>query len=148
MEIILLKDIDKVGDKHQIVKVKPGYGRNFLIPQGLALLANSSNKKILAELQKQEDAKENRKLNDYKALAEQLDGVVLRIGAKTGTSGKIFGSVTNVQIANALKDQCNIDVERRKISLPEEVKTVGEYHAQIDFHKQVQTKVKFEVVGE
>ena len=129
MEIILLKDIDKVGDKHQIVKVKPGYGRNFLIPQGLALLANSSNKKILAELQKQEDAKENRKLNDYKALAEQLDGVVLRIGAKTGTSGKIFGSVTNVQIANALKDQCNMDVERRKISLPEEVKTVGEYHA-------------------
>lgn len=125
MEIILLKDIEKLGDKHELVKVRSGYGRNFLIPQGVALLANEGNRKMLAELKKQEDARENKKVNEYKAMADQVKGVTLKIGAKTGTSGKIFGSVTNVQIAQALKEQCNLEVERKKISIPEEVKNVG-----------------------
>jgi large subunit ribosomal protein L9 len=148
MEIILLKDIEKLGDKHELVKVRSGYGRNFLIPQGVALLANEGNKKMLAELKKQEDARENKKVNEYKAMADQVKGVTLKIGAKTGTSGKIFGSVTNVQIAQALKEQCNLEVERKKISIPEEVKNVGEYTAVIDFHKEVSVNVAFEVVGE
>lgn len=148
MEVILLKDTDKLGDKHQIVKVKPGFGRNYLIPQGFALLANDSNKKMLAELKRQEESRENKKLNEYKALAESLNGVTLKIGAKTGTSGKIFGSVTNVQIAQALKEQCNLDIERKKVTIEDEVKELGTYHARIDFSKQVSTKVAFEVVGE
>lgn len=148
MEVILLKDIDKLGDKHQLVKVKSGYGRNYLIPQGVALLANESNRKQLAELKKQEEHRENKKLNEYRALADQIKGTTLKIGAKTGTSGKIFGSVTNVQIAQALKEQCNIEVERKKISIPDEVKNVGEYTAVIDFHKEVSVTIPFEVIGE
>ncbi|MBK6545484.1 MAG: 50S ribosomal protein L9 [Saprospiraceae bacterium] len=148
MEIILLKDMDKLGDKHEVVKVRPGFGRNFLIPNGIALLANDGNLRKLAELKRQEDARENKKVNDYKAMADQLNGVVLKIGAKTGASDKIFGSVTNVQLAQALKDQCNLDVERKKIHIEEEVKTTGVYTAMIDFHKDVHTKVTFEVVSE
>ncbi|HQX43053.1 MAG: 50S ribosomal protein L9 [Saprospiraceae bacterium] len=148
MQIILLNDVDKVGDKHQVVSVKPGFGRNFLIPQGLAIVASEGNMRRLNELKRQDEIRENKKLNVYKDLAAQLEGVTLKIGAKTGTSGKIFGSVTNVQIAQALKDQCNLDVERKKIHILEEVKELGTYHAQIDFHKQVVSKVAFEVISE
>ena len=111
-------------------------------------MANDGNLRKLAELKRQEDARENKKVNDYKAMADQLNGVVLKIGAKTGASDKIFGSVTNVQLAQALKDQCNLDVERKKIHIEEEVKTTGVYTAMIDFHKDVHTKVTFEVVSE
>ena len=121
MQIILLNDVDKVGDKHQVVSVKPGFGRNFLIPQGLAIVASEGNMRRLNELKRQDEIRENKKLNVYKDLAAQLEGVTLKIGAKTGTSGKIFGSVTNVQIAQALKDQCNLDVERKKIHILEEI---------------------------
>ncbi|HEX5625751.1 MAG TPA: 50S ribosomal protein L9 [Saprospiraceae bacterium] len=148
MEIILLKDMDKLGDKHEVVKVRPGFGRNFLIPNGIALLANDSNLRKLAELRRQEDARENKKVNEYKAMAEQLNGVVLKIGAKVGATDKIFGSVTNVQLAQALKEQCNLDVQRKKIHIEDEVKTLGTYTAMIDFHKDVHTKVNFEVVSE
>lgn len=148
MEIILLKDMDKLGDKHEVVKVRPGFGRNFLIPNGIALLANDSNLRKLAELRRQEDARENKKVNEYKAMAEQLNGVVLKIGAKVGATDKIFGSVTNVQLAQALKEQCNLDVQRKKIHIEDEVKTLGAYTATIDFHKDVHTKVNFEVVSE
>ena len=117
MDIILLKELDKVGGKHEIVKVKDGYGRNFLIPQGLAIVANAGNRKMLNELVKQEDKKESKRLDEYKEMAAKLDGVTLKIGAKAGTSGKIFGSVTNVQIANALKEQAGIEIERKKIVL-------------------------------
>ena len=148
MQIILLNDVDKVGDKHQVVSVKPGFGRNFLIPQGLAIVASEGNMRRLNELKRQDEIRENKKLNVYKDLAAQLEGVTLKIGAKTGTSGKIFGSVTNVQIAQALKDQCNLDVERKKIHILEEVKELGTYYAQIDSHKQVVSKVAFEVISE
>ena len=148
MEVILLKDMDKLGDKHEVIKVRPGFGRNFLIPNGVALLANDSNLKKLKELRKQEDARENKKVNDYKVMADQLTGKILKIGAKTGASDKIFGSVTNVQLAAALKEQFNLDVERKKIHIDEEVKTTGTYTAMIDFHKDVHTKLTFEVVSE
>ncbi|MEM8906398.1 MAG: 50S ribosomal protein L9 [Bacteroidota bacterium] len=148
MDIILLKDIDKVGGKHEIVTVKNGYGRNYLIPQGLALIANTTNRKRLAELKRQDAIREEKMIGTYQAIAEKLDGVTLKIGAKAGTSGKIFGSVTNIQLAAALKDQFGVEVDRKKIILPEEVKNIGNYVAVLELHPEVQPKVNFEVVEE
>ena len=148
MDIILLKELDKVGGKHEIVKVKDGYGRNFLIPQGLAVVANAGNRKMLSELIKQEDKKESKRLDEYKEIASKLSDVTLKIGAKAGTNGKIFGSVTNVQIANALKEQAGVEIERKKIVLEEEVKSIGTYAAKLNLHKDVQTSVAFEIIEE
>lgn len=148
MDIILLKDIDKVGYKHDVVSVKPGYGRNYLIPQGMALLANASNMKRLAEFKKREERSEMAKLDLYKEMAEKLAGQTLKIGAKAGKEGKIFGSVTNVQIAAALKEQLDLEIERRKIQMPDEVKYIGAYEATMNLHPEVVTNVAFEVVQE
>ncbi|HJW30310.1 MAG TPA: 50S ribosomal protein L9 [Saprospiraceae bacterium] len=148
MEIILLKDIDTLGERHEVVKVKPGYARNYLIPSKLALVANATNKAKLEKLRSDEAAHEAERIADFKAMAAKLDGQTLRIGAKAGTSGKIFGSVTSVQIMQALKDQMGIEVIRKKIELPEEVKVLGQYTAHIIFHPEVQADVKFEVVEE
>ncbi|NOT37055.1 MAG: 50S ribosomal protein L9 [Saprospiraceae bacterium] len=147
MQVILVKDMDKLGDKHEVVSVKPGYGRNFLIPQGIAIAASDANLRTLKELMRQDEARENKKLSTYQEIAKQIEGLSLKIGAKSGTSGKIFGSVTNVQIANALKEN-GIDVERKKVKLPEEIKDLGEYVAHIELHKQVVAPLKFEVVSE
>jgi large subunit ribosomal protein L9 len=146
MEIILLKDIDNLGDKHEIVNVKSGYGRNYLIPQGLAVNANAVNRKKLDAIIAEEDAKEATRLDEYKAIAARLEGQTLKIAVKAGTSGKIFGSVTNVQIAQALKENFDLDIERKKIHLPEEIKEVGTYTADLHLHKEVVTKVQFELV--
>jgi len=148
MQIILLQDIEKVGQKHTIVTVSDGYGSNYLIPQGMALIANEHNRGQLSTLQRREGAQEAKLLADYQIIADKLKSAVLRIGAKVGTSGKIFGSVTNVQLATAIKEQMDIDIDRRKIHLPEDVKEVGTYEAVIDLHKAIDSKVKFEVVGE
>jgi len=148
MEIILLKDIDTLGERHEVVKVKSGYARNYLIPTKMALVANATNKAKLDKLRADEAAHEADRITEFKALAAKLEGQVLRIGAKAGTTGKIFGSVTNVQIIKALKDQMGIEVIRKKVELPEEVKVLGEYTATINFHPEVQSKVKFEVVEE
>jgi large subunit ribosomal protein L9 len=148
MEIILLEDIDKVGDKYDIVKVKDGYGRNFLIPQKMAIIANAANRKRLDEIKAQEAATLAEKLSVFQEIAEQLKGKVLRIGAKSGTSGKIFGSVTNIQIAAALKEQLGIEVERKKVVVPEEAKELGTYTAILNLHPEVDTRVVFEVVAE
>lgn len=148
MEIILLKDLDNVGEKHEIVKVKDGYGRNYLLPQGLAIVANAVNKKRLADIVRQDEAKQAKLVNVYKEMADKLKGITLRIGAKAGKSGKIFGSVTNIQLANAIKEQAGIEIERKKIHVPEDVKDLGSYTARIDFHKEVSCDVNFEVVGE
>lgn len=148
MDIILLKDIDKVGGKHEIVKVKDGYGRNYLIPQGLAVVANAGNRRMLEDLIRQEEQKESKRVDEYKEMAAKLEGVTLKIGAKAGTSGKIFGSVTNVQLVNALKDQVGIEVERKKIIIEEEVKSLGSYTAKLNLHKDVQSSVAFEIIEE
>ncbi|MFN7117303.1 MAG: 50S ribosomal protein L9 [Saprospiraceae bacterium] len=148
MEVILLKDLDKVGDKHTIVKVKDGYGRNYLIPQGLALEANKTNRQNLDEMKQKEAAEEAKKVGEYQAIADKLKDIVLKIGAKAGQSGKLFGSVTNVQIAQALKDQAGVEIERRKILIDEEIKNLGTYTATLDLHKSVDAKVQFEVVEE
>ena len=148
MEIILLKDMEKLGDKHDIVKVKPGYGRNYLIPQGLAVNANAVNRKKRDVIIAEDDAKEAARLDEYREMAAKIEGKTLRIGVKAGTTGKIFGSVTNVQLANALKEQFDLEVERKKIHLPEEVKEVGTYTADLHLHKELHTKVQFELVQE
>ncbi len=148
MEIILLKNMDKVGDKHDIVTVKPGYARNYLIPQGLAIVANAPNRAKLAELIKIEEEKEAARLEEYQALAETMKSLDLEIGAKTGTTGKIFGSVTNIQIAQALRDKHEIDIERKKILIEEDIKTIGDYTAEIKLHKEVTVQLPFKVVSE
>ncbi len=149
MEIILLQHIEKVGEKHTIVKVRDGYGRNYLIPKGMAIVANKTNRNRLEGLKRLEEAKEAQLIGEYQAIANALEGKVLQIGAKAGTSGKIFGSVTTVQIAAALKEQFNIDVDRRKIQLPEEdIKMLGAYTAKLLLHKEIQPDLNFEVVAE
>jgi large subunit ribosomal protein L9 len=147
MDIILLKNLDKVGRKFEIVKVKDGYGRNFLIPQGLALVANKVNRNNLDSFKRQEASKLNKKLDVFKAIAEKLKGQHLTITTKVGTSGKIFGSVTNIQIANALRDQLGVEVDRRDILLPDDhIKMVGKYTAVLDLHPEVDSKIDFEVI--
>ena len=148
MDIILLKDMDKLGDKHSVVSVKPGYGRNYLIPQGVGVVANAVNRKKLDTLIAEEEARESARLEEYRSLAQQMEGKTLKIGVKAGTTGKIFGSVTSVQVSQALKDQLGLEVERKKIVLPEEVKDLGTYQATINLHKEVSTKIELELITE
>ena len=147
MDIILLADLDKVGDKHEVVTVKNGYGRNYLIPQGLALIANATNMKKLDDLKAKEDAAEAAKVDVYKDIATKLEGKTLNIGAKAGTSGKIFGSVTTIQIVQALKEQFNVEVLRKKVSL-EDIKEIGSYTATLNLHPEVVVELPIEVAAE
>jgi len=147
MELILKQDIKNLGEKDDIVNVKPGYGRNYLIPQGFAAMATSSAKKVLAENLKQAQFKQDKIKNDATAIAEKLEGITLSIGAKAGESGKIFGSVNTIQIADALKKE-GFDVDRRRITFETEPKFVGEYIANLNLHKEVKVKVPFNVVAE
>ena len=148
MEVILLKDVEKLGFKHDLVDVKAGYGRNFLIPQGIALIANDRNRKKLDELKAKEAAAEAARLSEYQEMAEKLKDVTLNIGAKSGTSGKIFGSITAIQIGNALKEQCEIEIDRRKIVVPDDVKELGTYDVTLNLHPEVTTTVKIDVIKE
>lgn len=140
--------MENLGSKHELITVKSGYGRNYLIPKGMAIIANKTNLAKLNHLRKQEDLRESKKLGDYQEMASKIQAEVLKIGAKAGTSGKIFGSVTNIQIAQAIKEVLNLDVDRKKIVIQEEVKNLGTYQANINFHPEVSCVVNFEVVGE
>ncbi len=146
MEIILKTDIVGLGYKNDIVAVKPGYGRNYLIPQGFATLATGSSKKILAENIKQVAHKAEKVKMDAEALAESIGDITLDIPAKVGESGKIFGRVTTIQISEVLKEK-GFDVDRKKIALDSEVKFVGQFTATLDLHKEVKHKVKFNVIA-
>lgn len=147
MELILKQDIKNLGEKDDIVQVKPGYGRNYLIPQGYASLATSSAKKVLAENIKQATFKQEKIKKDALANATKLEAIKLSIGAKAGESGKIFGAVNTIQIADALKKE-GFDIDRRSITFEVEPKFVGEYVANLNLHKEVKVKVQFEVVAE
>lgn len=147
MELILKQDIKNLGEKDDVVNVKPGFGRNFLIPKGYATLATESAKKVLAENLKQAAFKQDKIKKDADAIAGRLEGVKLSIGAKAGESGKIFGSVNTIQIADALKKE-GFEVDRRRITFETEPKFVGEYIANLNLHKEVKVKVPFEVVAE
>lgn len=149
MEVILKQDVNNLGFTHDIVTVKDGYARNYLIPKGLAIIANETNRKVLTELLRQQSFKADRIKNEAATVAKALEGLNLRIAAKAGASGKIFGSVNAVQIANAIKEAKNIDIDRKKIHLNEDsVKEVGNYKAKIKLHKEVQFEIDFEVYAE
>jgi large subunit ribosomal protein L9 len=149
MDIILIQDVPNLGFKDDIVTVKDGYARNYLIPKGYAILAIPSEKKKLAETLKQRAFKEEKVKKEAEKLAEKLQDVHVKIGAKVGTSGKIFGSVNALQIADALKEQFDIEIDRKKILVDgDSVKEVGVYSAKVNLHKEVRPDIKFEVVAE
>lgn len=147
MEVILKEDVTNLGYKDEVINVKRGYARNYLIPQGKAVIATESSKKVLAENLKQRAHKIEQIKNDAQALADKMEGVTLTIGAKTSTTGTIFGSVTNIQIADALKEK-GFEVERKLITIKDQVKEVGNYNAIVKLHKEVSVVIPFEVVAE
>ncbi len=147
MEVILKEDIISLGYKDDVVNVKKGYARNYLIPQGKAVIASESAKKVLAENQKQRAHKLAQVKADAQALANKMEGVSLTIGAKTSSTGTIFGSVTNIQIAEALKEK-GFEVDRKLILIKDQVKEIGSYSAVVKLHKEVSVEVPFEVVAE
>jgi len=147
MEIILKEDVAKLGHKDDIVKVKPGYGRNYLIPQGMAVLATASARKVHAENQRQRAHKEEKMRQEAAAVATQLEGKKLTIGAKASSTGKIFGSVNNIQIAEALEKDGFI-IERKNIVIKDTVKELGSYTATVKLHRDVKVSIDFEVVAE
>ena len=146
MQVILRTDIAGLGYKNDVVDVKPGYGRNYLIPQGFAVMATDSNRKQLAENLKQAAHKAEKLKKDAEDLAAAIGDITLNIAAKVGESGKIFGRATSIQISDALKAK-GFDVDRKKITI-EDVKVVGTYKAQLDLHKEVKHTVSISVAGE
>lgn len=148
MEIILIQDVDNLGAAHEKVSVKNGYARNFLFPRKLAVEANPSNLKQLDERIKQQKKKEEKLLAEVNKVIEVLKSSPLKIGAKSGTSGKIFGSVTSVQIGRAIRDQKGYEIDRRRIHIIGDVKELGTYKAKVDFGNGNETEVEFEVVAE
>jgi large subunit ribosomal protein L9 len=148
MEVILIQDVDNLGGINEVVKVRNGYARNFLLPRKLAVEANSGNMKQLEEKRKQQQKKEDAMLAEVNSVIEKLNEAPVKIGAKSGTSGKIFGSVTNLQLSRAIRDQKGYEIDRKKITLPDEVKELGMYKAHIDFGNGKSTDVEFEVIGE
>lgn len=147
MEVILKEDMLTLGYKDDVVNVKRGYARNYLIPQGKAIIATESAKKVLAENQRQRAHKLEKVKADAQALADKMEGVSLVIGAKTSSSGTIFGSVTNIQLADALKEK-GFEVDRKLIMIKDTVKEIGNYNAVLKLHKEVSVEIPFEVVAE
>jgi large subunit ribosomal protein L9 len=148
MEIILKQDMPGVGDKDDIVKVKNGYGRNYLIPKGIAILATESARKVHAENLRQRAHKVEKIKEQAAEVAKQLGEVKLSLGAKTSTSGKIFGSVNTIQIAEALKEK-GFDIDRKNITIEgDQVKETGSYVAIVKLHKEVKVEINFDIVAE
>lgn len=148
MEVILIKDVDNLGAVNEVVKVKNGYARNYLLPRQLAIENSSSNKKQLEERLKQVKKKEEKMLAEINSVIAKLKEGPLKLGAKTGTSGKIFGSVTSLQLSRAIREQKGYEIDRRKIHITDDVKELGTYKANIEFGNGHSTDVDFEVVAE
>jgi large subunit ribosomal protein L9 len=148
MDIILIQDVDNLGGANEVVKVRNGYARNFLIPQKFAVEASPSNLKQLEEKRKQIEKKEKKMLSAINEVIAKLKEGALKIGAKSGTSGKIFGTVTSLQLSRAIREQKGYEIDRKKIHLPDEVKELGAYKATIDFGNGHSTELDFEVVSE
>jgi large subunit ribosomal protein L9 len=147
MEVILKQDVAGVGYKNDIVKVKPGYGNNYLIPNGYALIANDSNKRLVSENVRQAAHKASKIKQDAESLAAKVGELTLEIGTKAGESGKIFGAVTALQIADALKAK-GFDIDRKKVHLKEAPKQIGTYTVTLDLHKEVKHEIQVKVVAE
>jgi len=149
MEVILTKDTNGVGYKNDLVTVKDGFGRNYLIPKGLARIATPSSKKVLAELKKQQAYKEERVVKEAEAIAELLKDLELNIGVKAGTSGKIFGSVNTIMVANAIKDSKELEIDRKKIHFDaDSIKEVGIHNATVKLYKEIKVDIKLNVIAE
>jgi len=149
MDIILKKDVTNLGYTNDIVTVKSGYARNYLIPKGFAISANDSNKKVLAENLKQKAYKEEKIRTVASDKAKLVEGLSLKIGAKAATTGKIFGSVNDIQLADAIKEQHNQEIDRKMITIEgDAVKEVGTYKATVRFYKDITAEISFEVVAE
>jgi large subunit ribosomal protein L9 len=148
MQVILIKDVDNLGGANELVNVKNGYARNFLIPQRFAVEASNSNIKQMQERQKVQAKKEAAMLAEINQVIAKLAEGSVKLTAKTGTSGKIFGSVTSIQLSRAIRDQKGYEINRKHIVMPEEVKELGAYSAKIDFGNGKEAEVAFEVVGE
>ena len=148
MEVILIQDVDNLGGINEVVKVRNGYARNFLIPRKVAVEANPSHMKQLEEKMKMVKKKEEKMLAEINSVVAKLIESPLKVGAKTGTSGKIFGSVTSLQISRAIREQKGYIIDRKKISIVDEVKELGSYKAHIDFGNGKSADVDFEVVAE
>ena len=148
MQVILIQDVDHLGAANELVSVKNGYARNYLIPGKFAIEASAANKKQLDERMKVHAKKEAAMLAEINKVITVLKESPLKIGAKTGTSGKIFGSVTSLQLSRAIRDQKGYQIDRKRISIADEVKELGSYKANIDFGNGNNTEIEFEVVGE
>ncbi|MFC0771875.1 50S ribosomal protein L9 [Terrimonas alba] len=148
MDVILIQDVDNLGAANEVVKVKNGYARNFLFPRQLAIESSPGNRKQLEEKLKQVAKKEAKMLAEINSVIAKLKESPLKLGAKTGTSGKIFGSVTSLQLSRAIREQKGYEIDRRKISIVDEVKELGSYKASIDFGNGHSTEVDFEVGAE
>jgi large subunit ribosomal protein L9 len=147
MEVILKQDVTGLGYKNDTVKVKAGYGRNYLIPNGVALIANESNKRKVAEEIRQASHKAAKIRQDAEALAAKVGDLTIEIGTKAGETGKIFGAVTAIQVSDALKAK-GFDIDRKKISFKEQPKELGTYTALLDLHKEVKHNIQVKVVAE
>jgi len=148
MHVILIKDVDNLGAAHEMVEVRPGYARNYLIPQKYAIEASNSNTKIMEERRKQKQKKEDKLMAEINNVTDVLKASPVKVGAKIGISGKIFGSVTAIQIARAIREQKGYEIDRRRISILDDVKEAGMHKASIDFGKENVVEIEFEVVGE
>lgn len=149
MEVILRKDVNGVGYKNDLITVKDGFGRNYLIPKRLATIANESSKKALAELKKQQAYKEDKIVKEAETIVELLKDLELTIGVKAGTSGKIFGSVNTIMVANAIKEAKDLEIDRKKIHFDaDHVKEVGKYTATVKLYKDISVDVDLNVIAE
>ena len=148
MQVILIKDVDNLGSAHELVEVRPGYARNFLIPGKHAIEASGSNTRVMEERRKQQAKKEAKLLAEVNNVIAVLKESPVKVGAKIGISGKIFGSVTSIQIARAIREQKGYEIDRRRISIVSDVKEAGTHKASIDFGKDNTVEIEFEVVGE
>jgi large subunit ribosomal protein L9 len=148
MEVILIKDVDNLGGANELVTVRPGYARNYLIPQKFAVEANTGNKKMLEEREKVTRKREEKLMAEIARVTDVLKESPVKLGAKTGTSGKIFGSVTSIQLARAIREQKGYEIDRRRITILGDVSELGTHKASIDFGKDNVVEMDFEVVGE
>lgn len=147
MDVILTQDVKGLGYKNDTVTVKPGYGRNYLIPQGFAIIANVSNRKQIEENIRQASHKAEKLKKDAEDLAKKIGDLTIELSTKAGESGKIFGAITPNQVAEALKDR-GYEVDRRKVSFNQDIKEVGEYTASLDLHRDIQHEITVKVVAE
>ncbi len=148
MQVILIKDVDNLGSAHELVEVRPGYARNYLIPQKYAIEASASNTAVMEERRKQLAKKEAKLMAEINNVIAVLKEAPVKVGAKIGVSGKIFGSVTSIQLARAIREQKGYEIDRRRITITSDVKEAGTHKANIDFGKENVVEIEFEVVGE